>query len=685
MKSRFLLIVFFAVLAKTAYCQIVYYSLNGSTNPNLTNSWTRDNSGATLLLPPSNFTDPSDVFIIDGENMNISNHWIVAGEVRVLSGSLNDPDRYKFQAKKFSIYNNTSYMFIGNPGDIHLGTLIIGEQGQLNTGNSFGGNCIEIDDSACIKGNLVITNPMFGAGKFKLEKGGTLSTTNGEICKTGSCGQIRVTGARYFSKEAKYHYTSNVGNFYTGDALPDTVAELYIDNGQNTTTTFTSSTIVQGTFSSAGAWGGSNANSSILLGANKIKCLGNISINGGVTISGVAKSALILSGSGTSSLSLPSLTVDSFVFDRSATLNLNGSLTVLSKLNLVNGKVNTNSYVVQLGTSSEGKAYTSGGWIVGTLAVFKDKISTSTLLFPVGGNNYSAPLTITYSTLPTSDGLIKISFSEGTGTTALNPSIVDGTLIKLIYYSKFLLEGRPVIVSGGSFDVSLDAKNISGLTKSSTSTLLISDIGGSQFYIKGDRSLGSDILINRSNISGSNTFGRYYIGGTKPIITVSASVLTITAQANSTKTFDITSNTNWTAASDQSWLTLNTASGSNNATITLTATANPSAATRTATVTVAGINLSSKLVSVTQDPGTTRIVETENIKISIFPNPVVSVLYINGLTKNSSVSIVDLQGKIVISKQITNDHVNIESLSKGLYLIRITNGDETIIRKFLKQ
>ncbi|NJK94345.1 MAG: BACON domain-containing protein [Bacteroidales bacterium] len=94
------------------------------------------------------------------------------------------------------------------------------------------------------------------------------------------------------------------------------------------------------------------------------------------------------------------------------------------------------------------------------------------------------------------------------------------------------------------------------------------------------------------------------------------------------------------------------ASGSNNATITLTATANPSAATRTATVTVAGINLSSKLVSVTQDPGTTRIVETENIKISIFPNPVVSVLYINGLTKNSSVSIVDLQGKIVISKQI---------------------------------
>ncbi|NJK94346.1 MAG: T9SS type A sorting domain-containing protein [Bacteroidales bacterium] len=26
-----------------------------------------------------------------------------------------------------------------------------------------------------------------------------------------------------------------------------------------------------------------------------------------------------------------------------------------------------------------------------------------------------------------------------------------------------------------------------------------------------------------------------------------------------------------------------------------------------------------------------------------------------------------------------------ESLSKGLYLIRITNGDETIIRKFLKQ
>jgi hypothetical protein len=109
--------------------------------------------------------------------------------------------------------------------------------------------------------------------------------------------------------------------------------------------------------------------------------------------------------------------------------------------------------------------------------------------------------------------------------------------------------------------------------------------------------------------------------GGAPVLNVSANTLSIAAQANSNKTFDITSNTNWTAASNQSWLTVNNASGSGNATITLTASANPTTATRTATITVSGTGISSKTISVTQDGATPVLtVSTNNLTIAAQAN-----------------------------------------------------------------
>jgi hypothetical protein len=85
------------------------------------------------------------------------------------------------------------------------------------------------------------------------------------------------------------------------------------------------------------------------------------------------------------------------------------------------------------------------------------------------------------------------------------------------------------------------------------------------------------------------------------LLTTSTSTLTIAAPANSTKTFDVTSNINWTIVSDQTWLAVGAASGSNNATVTLTAEANPNAATRTATVTISGVGAGNQTIVVTQE------------------------------------------------------------------------------------
>ena len=87
------------------------------------------------------------------------------------------------------------------------------------------------------------------------------------------------------------------------------------------------------------------------------------------------------------------------------------------------------------------------------------------------------------------------------------------------------------------------------------------------------------------------------------VLTVSVPTLNIDATANSTATFDITSNIAWSVASSELWLTANPASGSNNGNITLTAQANPTVSTRTATITVSGSGATSQTIVVTQAAG----------------------------------------------------------------------------------
>lgn len=84
-------------------------------------------------------------------------------------------------------------------------------------------------------------------------------------------------------------------------------------------------------------------------------------------------------------------------------------------------------------------------------------------------------------------------------------------------------------------------------------------------------------------------------------LAVSTTSVSIAQPANSTGSFNVTSTQNWTASSDQSWLTVSPTSGTlAGATVTLTATANTASANRTATVTVTGTDATVKTVTVTQ-------------------------------------------------------------------------------------
>ena len=84
-------------------------------------------------------------------------------------------------------------------------------------------------------------------------------------------------------------------------------------------------------------------------------------------------------------------------------------------------------------------------------------------------------------------------------------------------------------------------------------------------------------------------------------LSVNPSSLNFSSSAGN-KTFNITSNTSWTVKSSETWCSVNTASGSNNATVTVNVTENTSTSSaRNATITVSNSSASA-IIMVSQDP-----------------------------------------------------------------------------------
>jgi hypothetical protein len=131
-----------------------------------------------------------------------------------------------------------------------------------------------------------------------------------------------------------------------------------------------------------------------------------------------------------------------------------------------------------------------------------------------------------------------------------------------------------------SYDIPLTDYTSQGLTMQNVYQLKIVGTGGKTVYL--------------DNI--------YFWTDVAPSLVVSAATLAVAQPANSTNTFDITTTSGWTVASDQTWLTPSTTSGSGNATVTLTATTeNDTYFSRTATVTISGSG-TTKTIAVTQAP-----------------------------------------------------------------------------------
>ncbi len=179
--------------------------------------------------------------------------------------------------------------------------------------------------------------------------------------------------------------------------------------------------------------------------------------------------------------------------------------------------------------------------------------------------------------------------------------------------------------------------------------------------------------------------------GTEPLFSVSDTTLKVLASENSSVTFSISSNVEWTIESSGTWLTPNINSGSDNAVITLTAEANPDTIVRVDTISVES-DVADTLVQIvvvqsakTIESLTKVVIEYPDVTdITVYPNPVNSLLKIDSDTDVLKTDVISLSGKIVLS-QVRTDVINVESLTPGLYLIKITTSEGVVIKKVVKQ
>lgn len=73
--------------------------------------------------------------------------------------------------------------------------------------------------------------------------------------------------------------------------------------------------------------------------------------------------------------------------------------------------------------------------------------------------------------------------------------------------------------------------------------------------------------------------------------------------------------------------------------------------------------------------------------IVVYPNPATDGFYIDGLTdETTQITILNIQGKAIYSKIVVNkEYISANSLSPGIYIIKLEISDEIVIRKLIKQ
>jgi hypothetical protein len=83
----------------------------------------------------------------------------------------------------------------------------------------------------------------------------------------------------------------------------------------------------------------------------------------------------------------------------------------------------------------------------------------------------------------------------------------------------------------------------------------------------------------------------------------------------------------------------------------------------------------------------TQNIEKELVTISVFPNPTQDFLSIQASSDTAidKLEITDLSGKKLLQQSQNTTQVDVQNLSKGMYILTVFSGDKKYQNKFMKK
>ena len=73
-------------------------------------------------------------------------------------------------------------------------------------------------------------------------------------------------------------------------------------------------------------------------------------------------------------------------------------------------------------------------------------------------------------------------------------------------------------------------------------------------------------------------------------------------------------------------------------------------------------------------------------KVSFYPNPAKEFLQISGIENAKTVLITDLNGRLMLTKNLTpKDNIYVGNLAKGMYIVKVFSDNKTTEQKIIKE
>lgn len=182
----------------------------------------------------------------------------------------------------------------------------------------------------------------------------------------------------------------------------------------------------------------------------------------------------------------------------------------------------------------------------------------------------------------------------------------------------------------------------------------------------------------------------------KDILELSKQSLSYPAVSSLEKSADVICNVDWNMVIDVPWITVDLPTNSKSATVTIKLDSNLSVQPRTSVIRFISNSGSERELLITQaaspvvvDPpiitGASQF--DSSYYVSLYPNPVEgneAIILLQGDVHDMFVSITDLNGSEIGGVKFNGASIDISTLSKGIYLLRISTPSFKVIRRLIK-